>query len=214
MATRAYSSPRRAAEAVRTRALILDATALLCSRDGYTATTLKAIAAEAGVSVQSVTAAGTKAALLVAAFERAFSGTEGRESLADRPDVAAIMGQPDTAEALRQYLDYVADANRRTSGIVRAMEAAAQVDATAASALADLEQRRRGDMSLAAGWFAQRGLIPPADIPRVADELGYVVGGEAYAYFVVLRGWSDAEYRAWLGRSLAPYLAPSTHSAN
>ncbi|GLK16910.1 TetR/AcrR family transcriptional regulator [Herbiconiux flava] len=203
MAKRAYSSPRRAAEAARTRELILDATATLCARDGYLATTLKAIAAEAGVSVQSVTAAGTKAVLLIAAFERAFSGTEGRESLADRPDVRAIMQRPDTELALDQYLDYVADANSRTSGIVRAMEAAAQLDEAAAAALADLEGRRRSDMGLAARWFAQRGLIDPADIPRIADELGYVVGGEAYAYFVGLRGWTAADYRAWLARAVS-----------
>lgn len=170
------------------------------------ATTLKAIATEAGVSVQSVSAAGSKATLLIAAFERAFSGTEGRESLAERPTVIAIMSEPDTARARELYLDYVADANRRTSGIVRAMEAAAQVDDAAATALADLEGRRRSDMGLAAGWFAQRGLIGDADIPRFADELGHLVGGEAYAYFVSLRGWTDAQYRDWLSRSVALLL--------
>ena len=206
MTKRAYSSPRRAAEAARTRELILDAVGTLCARDGYAATTLKAIAAEAGVSVQSVTAAGTKAVLLIAAFERVFSGTEGRESLADRPAVASIMAEPDTEIALERYLDYVAEANARTSGIVRAMEEAAHVDAGAAAARADLERRRSSDMLLAAGWFADRGVIPKVDVARVADELGYIVGGEAYAYFVVAHGWDGAAYRAWLGRSIRPFV--------
>ena len=214
MAKRAYSSPRRAAEAARTRELILDAVATLCTRDGYAATTLKSIAVEAGVSVQSVTAAGTKAALLIAAFERVFSGVEGRESLADRPAVASIMAEPDTEVALERYLDYVAEANTRTSGIVRAMEEAAHVDAGAAVARADLERRRGSDMLLAAGWFADRGLIPKDDIARVADELGYVVGGEAYAYFVVSRGWDGVAYRAWLGRSVRPFVSGAEGTDN
>jgi AcrR family transcriptional regulator len=213
MPKRAYSSPRRAAEAARTRELILDATATLCARDGYAATTLKAIAAEAGVSVQSVTAAGQKATLLIGAFERVFSGTEGRESLSERPDVAAIMGQPDSEVAIEQYLDYIAEANRRTFGVVRAMEVAAQVDSQAAAALADLEERRRSDMAIAAGWFAERGLIDGEDAPRVAVELGYVVGGEAYAYFVSLNGWSFEEYRAWSGRALRALLRPEVTSS-
>ena len=206
MTTRAYSSPQRTADAARTRAAILDAVATRCSRDGYAATTLRGIAAEAGVSLQSVTLAGTKAALLVAAFERTFSGNEGRESLSERPAMAVIMAQPDTATAVEQWLDYVAAANHRSAGLSRAMAAAAEVDRFAAVAVADLTARRGSDMELAAFWCLQRGLIEPADVPRIAAEIGYLVGPEGYAYFVDHLHWSRADYRAWLGRSLRMLL--------
>jgi len=206
MTTRVYSSPQRAADAARTRAGILDAVATLCSRDGYAATTLKGIAAEAGVSLQSVTLAGSKAALLIAAFERTFSGTEGRESLSERPAMAVIMSQPDASVAIEQWLDYVTAANHRSAGLSRAMAAAAEVDRLAAAAVADLTARRGADMELAASWCLQRGLIQPADVPRIAAEIGYLVGPEGYAYFVGHLRWPLPDYRAWLGRSLRMLL--------
>ncbi len=79
---RSYHTPRRQADAAATRANIIDAAARLFIRDGYVATSLKAIAAEADVSVPTVHANGPKHALLIAAFERTFAGDEGRHSLA------------------------------------------------------------------------------------------------------------------------------------
>lgn len=202
MTTRSYTSPLRAAEAARTRDAILDAVAALCVSNGYAATTLKAIAAEAGVSVQSVSLAGTKASLLIAAFERAFSGSEGRESLAERPAMAEIMALADADEAISRWLDYVADANARTAGLSRVMETAAGVDPVAADAVADLRARRRRDMGLVAGWFAQRGLVEPENVGRIADEVGLIVGPEAYEYFMAEVAWTPERYREWMSRSI------------
>ena len=209
--SRTYSSPQRSADAARTRAAILDAVATLCSRDGYAATTLKAIAAEAGVSLPSVTLAGSKAALLIAAFERRFSGDEGRQSLAERPAMAEIMALPDTEVAVGRWLDYVADANRATAALSRAMVTAAEADALAAVAVEDLAARRASDMQLAAGWCAHRGLIDPADVATTAIELGYLIGPETYAYFVEQSRWSGDEYRRWLERSLRHVLPGLAH---
>lgn len=207
MTPRAYTSPRRQADAARTRAAIVDAAATLFSRDGYPATTMKAIAAEAGVSVQSVHLAGSKASLLIAAFERAFAGDEGSHSLSERPAMAEIMGRPDVAEALSGWLDFVADANRRTARISRAMAVAADVDPLAAEVVADLERRRRRDMRIAAEWAASRGLVAEAGVDRAADELSHLVGPETYDFFVLRAQWPDAEYRRWLTASLDDLLA-------
>lgn len=202
MPPRPYSSPARQAEAQRTRAAILDAAAQLFARDGYTRTTMKDIAAAAGVSVQSVHLAGTKAALLVAAFERTFAGDDGPHSLAERPAIAEIMARPDTDDAVRAWLDYVAAANRATAGIVRAMAVAAETDELAAAAIADLDARRRADLGLAAAWMSQRGLLDPRDQDQAADELNHLVGPETHAFFVTKSGWTDDRYRAWLETAL------------
>lgn len=207
MATRNYSSPLRAAEAERTRAAIVGAATVLFSRGGYIATTMKAIALEAGVSVQSVHLAGSKAELLVAAFERSFAGDEGRQSLADRPQLVEIMADPDTDFALARWLDFVAEANQRSARLSRAMVTAAEADPIAAAAIADLDTRRRRDMAVAAGWAAGRGVIPTEGVTVVADELGFFTGPETYAYLVQATRWSHEQYRLWLAGRVQEVVA-------
>lgn len=206
MSPRSYSSPLRQAEAARTRAAIVDAAAVLFSRDGYPATTMKAIAAEAGVSVQSVHLAGSKATLLIGAFERTFAGDEGDHSLTERPAMIEIMARPDLMDALTGWLDYVTEANRRTAGISRAMTVAAEVDPVAAEAVADLDARRRRDLGLAAGWAVQRGILAPEGVDQATDELNYLVGPETYDFLVRRSGWDEGRYRRWLQESLLGVL--------
>jgi len=204
---RTYSSPRRQAEAQRTREAILDAAARLFSRVGYARTTMKDIAVDAGVSVQSVHLAGPKAALLVASFERAFAGDEDRHSLAERPAMAEIMSRPHVPDAIAGWLDYVTRANAATAGLVRAMTVAAETDDLAAAAVADLDARRRADLGLAAGWLIDRGLLDPGRADQAADELNHLVGPETYAFFVTRSGWTVERYRTWLEVSLEGLLA-------
>lgn len=160
--------------------------------------------------MQSVSLAGTKASLLVAAYERAFSGTEGRESLSERPEMAAIMAEADARIAIGRWLDYVAHANTRTAALYQALVIAAQLDPVAAEALADLSRRRSSDMELAVGWLVHRGLMPPPRSTRVADEIGLIVGPEAFAYFVTDRGWDLARYRSWMQEVLPVKLIRSS----
>lgn len=202
MGTRRYVSPSRQADAARTRAHILDAVGELCSTIGYQATTLKAIAERAGVSVQSVSLAGSKASLLVGAYERAFSGTEGAESLAARPAMIAIMAEPDASAAIDRWLWYVAEANERTAALYPALVTAAQLDPLARVALANLNSRRAADMQLATTWCIERGLLDARHDDHVADKLGLIVGPEAYGYLITDRGWNPSTYHSWMREAL------------
>lgn len=207
MSPRTYSSPKREADAARTRVAIVDAAATLFARDGYPATTMKAIAAEAGVSVQSVHLTGSKAALLIAAFERTFAGDEGRHSLSERPAMVEILARASLDDVVEGWLDFVADANRRTARISRAMSVAAEIDPLAAEVVADLDGRRRRDLGVAAGWAVGRGLLAPARADQAADELNYLVGPETYDFLVLRSGWSDERYRAWMHEMLRDLFA-------
>ncbi|WP_378143682.1 TetR/AcrR family transcriptional regulator [Cnuibacter sp. UC19_7] len=200
---RAYSSPRRAAEAASTRASIIAAAAKLFVRDGYAATSLKAIAKEANVAVPTVQLQGSKHSLLIAAFEVAFAGDEGTHSLTERPSLIAIMAEPDLATAIDRYVEFLDDANQRAAGIVRAMAAAADADPAARAAYEELEGRRHRDMLLAAGWFAGRGVIPEERVAEAADVLGYITSADAYLHFTRTRGWSRTQWRQWTANQLA-----------
>ena len=81
---RAYASPLRRAQAETTRATVLDAAAALFVREGYLRTTMKAIAAEAGTSVETVYAQGSKSALLLTCVDRALGGDDDDVPLTER----------------------------------------------------------------------------------------------------------------------------------
>src|ERR671928_1326692 len=81
---RGYNSPLRAEQAQRTRAAVLDAAGRCFLDKGYAATTMKDIAAEAGVSVQTVFGQGSKAALLLACVDRAVVGDDEEVPLRQR----------------------------------------------------------------------------------------------------------------------------------
>ena len=68
---RAYNSPRRREQAAATRTQILAAAQRLFERDGYPATSMAAVAAEAGVSLKTVYVVfETKSGLLRAVWHR------------------------------------------------------------------------------------------------------------------------------------------------
>jgi len=202
MSPRQYSSPLREAEAVRTRERIVAAAGARFARDGYVATTMKGIAEEAGVSVQSVHLAGSKSALLIAAFELSFAGDEGTHSLSERPAMAEIMARESLEDVLTGWLDYVAAANARTAGLSRAMVTAGETDEVAAAAVADLDARRRRDMRVAAGWALSRGMLAAESVGQAADEISFVIGPEAYDFFVTRAGWSQQQYREGIERGM------------
>ncbi|WP_193755326.1 TetR/AcrR family transcriptional regulator [Microbacterium testaceum] len=199
---RSYQSPKRQAEAAATRANIVDTAGRLFVRDGYVATTIKAIAAEAGVSIPTVHLNGPKHALLIAAFERTFAGDEGLHSLTERPALVEIMSEPDTDTAIGRYVDFLIEANQRSAAIVRAMLAAADSDAEVRAAYLELEMRRHRDMTIGAGWFLQRERIRVDQVAIAADVLGLITGPDPWTHLTVTRGWDVDAYRSWLTAQL------------
>ena len=75
--TRRYRSPRREQQARRTRARIIAAAADRFLARGYAATTMRAVAADAGVALPTVELVfGTKARLLKAVIDTAIAGDD------------------------------------------------------------------------------------------------------------------------------------------
>src|SRR5215217_4210057 len=83
--TRPYNSPRRREQAAATRRQILDAAQRLFERQGYAATTMAAIAAEAGVATKTVYLAfETKSGVLRALWHLLLRGDDEDRPVADR----------------------------------------------------------------------------------------------------------------------------------
>ncbi len=202
-ATRGYNSTLRARQAAETRARILDAAAECFSATGYGGTSLADIARAAGVSVETVKLNGPKRDLLLAAFEQRFAGREGHDSLAEHEPIVAITETVDDAEYLSGIVRFVADANRRSSRLWAAFLAAASSDEVVAEALAALQQRRRADFQALTTALAERGMVAAgADPERLAEALSFIVSPESFGQLVLESGWSQADYEAWLLRTV------------
>src|SRR4051812_30475885 len=100
--TRRYDSPRRREQAAATRREILQAAQRLFEEQGYAATTMAAIAAEAGVALKTVYVAfETKSGLLRALWHLLLRGDEADAPVAQREWYRKVIDEPDPERKLR-----------------------------------------------------------------------------------------------------------------
>jgi AcrR family transcriptional regulator len=197
----------RQRQALWTRRLIVDAARKLFLERGYTATTIDAIAEEAGVAVSTVYAAfKNKRTILRAIREAWHEQTRAREINEE------ASRQPDPG----RRLGMVANATRRqweTGGAVVAVyQGAAAADREAAAELEQALRGRRAALDRVVGGM-DGALRPGLDPARAAAVLRALCGAEVYRELVAQSGWSPDEYEAWLYETLEEQLLPRKPSA-
>jgi AcrR family transcriptional regulator len=195
---RRYDSSRRAEQAAETRRRIVAAAAECFAAQGYARTTLAQVAERAGVSVESVTAAGPKRALLIAAFSQTFVGRETEGSVLEDDAWAAALALEDPVAMLEAVADLVLAGQQAGNGIWGAVTAAAREEPEVAELYRALTERRRADHLRGVDAFAARGLLRPGRTrEQHADVLALLDGFEPYQTLVVEFGWTPAELRDW-----------------
>jgi Transcriptional regulator len=203
---------RRSAQARATRDLIVDTASALFHAHGYPATSLTAIAAGAGVVVQTIyNAVGNKAAVLNAVLDRTVSGPNAPMAVPDfmRERMTAA---GDSASAVAVLADWLAEVNPRAEKVFELIRQAAAVDPE----IAELERRRSlqrlENYREAAATIRRRGALGhAASDERTAATIFAIGHPEVFRSLTGGAGWSVADYRAWLGASLTAALAVSQH---
>lgn len=195
-AARSYRSALRAEQARDTRLRVVEAAGRLFSGSGFQSTTMAAIARAAGVSTETVKAAGSKSELLIAAFEVTFSGAEGESTLVDTPVAASAIDVP-RAAFLRAVVDVIATANERGHALWTVVLGAALSDEAVAAALERILDQRRADYAMLVAELRSHGAAV-ADPERAAAELSFLLSPESYQQLVVQSGWTREEYVGWL----------------
>jgi AcrR family transcriptional regulator len=190
----------RQRQALATQALILDAARALFLRQGYVATTIDAIAAEAGVGVSTVYAIFRNKRGILAAIREAWHLESGQREIYQR-----ARREPDP----KARLALAAHATRRqweTSGeMVRIYDAAANADPDAAAELAKALQGRRANLR---GFIEEmspglRAGVTPAEAVAIFFALTH---SELYHSLVGDDGWSPDSYERWLAATLQAQL--------
>jgi AcrR family transcriptional regulator len=205
---RRYEMANRSRQAAETRRRIVQAAAGLFLKDGYAATSMNAIAAEAGVAVQTVYASmKTKKNILRAVIQLTVRGEEEHVPVAAGPRWREMERATDPREKLAMFARIHREICDREAAIFTVLETAAAVEPEIEPLLREKEQFRYEDQARVARSLGRRGLLRTGMSVRKASEIIWALASErVYLALVQARGWRVEEYEAWLTDQLAAAL--------
>jgi AcrR family transcriptional regulator len=207
---RRYDMSNRRRQAAETRRRIAEAAARLFLERGYAATTIEAIAAEAGVAVPTVYASmKTKQAILWAAIELTARGDAGELPLAERHWWREMENERAARTKLAMFARIHREICEREAAVFTVLEAAAAVDPELTPVMTQKEQARYSDQSRVARSLKRQGTLRPGLSARKASDIIWALATErSYLALVRDRGWRAKEYEHWLTEQLAAALLP------
>jgi AcrR family transcriptional regulator len=197
--TRRYESPRRREQAAATRRQILEAAQRLFERQGYAATTMAAIASEAGVALKTVYVAfETKSGLLRALWHLLLRGDEEDAPVGDRHWYRELLDEPDPDRLLQLTARNSRAVKERAGALMGVIRSAASTDADIAELWAriqsDFHDNQRG---IVKALHARKALRPGLGVARAADVLWTLNHPDLWLLLVGERGWTPAEWERW-----------------
>jgi AcrR family transcriptional regulator len=208
---RSYRSKVREEQARRTRRRIVSAATEEFRTSGYAVTTMRAIAASAGVSVPTVELAfATKAGLLKAAIDVAIAGDDAPLPVLDRDWAARATKITEIGELLDVVVSVLTAAQERSAGLV-----AAVLDSGAPAELSGVADQLVSQRERTAAWLVDRlaalaPLRPELNRADAVETVWLLMDPALFVRLVRHRGWDPSRYRAWVARSLRHLLLPDT----
>jgi AcrR family transcriptional regulator len=199
---------RREQRARQTRTRITDAAMRLFVERGFLATTVDAIAAEAGVASATVYQAfGTKQRVLESALDTTIAGDSSPAPLLDREWVVDARSHRNPRARLEAVVLHAAQIAARTAPVKQVMRDAAATDRRVKRLIAeDHERRRRTQRALVEFAVGDEELRPGMTIDRAADSFFMLVNSHGHELATEALGWSDSDWQRWLVEVLTDQL--------
>jgi len=204
---RIYRSDIRRQRADQTREKIVSAATELFLRGGYPATTIAAVAAAAGVSVETIYKGfGGKAGLVRAIWERGLAG-RGPLHAEDRSD--ALRKQGDAGALIDGWGRLTSEVAPRVAPITLLVKSAAGSDAELDALDREMEADRLGRMTdNARALLRTGGLRAGIGLHEIADVLWTASSPQLYELLVLRRGWPLKRYSAFVASTMKAALLP------
>jgi AcrR family transcriptional regulator len=198
---RPYESPRRREQAAATRLEILEAAQRLFERDGYAATTMAAIAAEARVALKTVYIAfETKSRLLRALWNLRLRGDREDVPIAEQEWYRAVLEEPDPERQLRMNAHNSADGKVRIGGLLEVIRSAAPTEPEIATLWNRIQTEYRANQGAIVESIRDKGALrPDLDAERGTDILWTLNHPSTWQLLAGERGWTADEYERWTG---------------
>jgi AcrR family transcriptional regulator len=206
--SRRYATPKRDQRAAATREAILAAAEALFLRDGYARTSMKAIAAQAGVSEKTMYLAfGTKATLLRQVIRLAVQGDEARLPPSERPEWRAVVAGS-SSETFARFAAMNAALMTRTATIIELGEAAAATDPELATYRDEAHATTRESLRALAVELKRRGVLAPDISVQDAADTIYAIAADESVFLRLTRdcGWTSDSYADLIARALQANL--------
>lgn len=199
---------RRAEKSERTKRQILDAASSLFAANGYAATTIDAIAAEADVAAETIYSRfGNKLTLLRGILEPAIVGNARGVDILDLPEVAAIRAMTDQRGQLAALTQLSRGMLERATKWHRILRNSGAVDPALAEFVRDDEQRRYRVQSAYIDMLLANGpLREGLSHDEAAATYGALANPDTYDLLTIRRGWTADHYQTWLRATLTLLL--------
>jgi AcrR family transcriptional regulator len=213
-AGRRYDARSRQLQAQQNRDRVLAVASRLFIAQGYAATSIEQIAAEAGLSVRTVFAGFTsKINLLKHVVDTAVVGDSDQIPLHQRPSMRAVHDAATAEDAYERLADTYAEVAERGYGIYAVVHGAADADPDIAELERHLDTQRLTGVGHLTATFAERlAVTDPAAIAHIRDTLWTLGSPLQYRLLVQERGWTRRQYRDWIARALAAMIPPPQSS--
>jgi AcrR family transcriptional regulator len=195
---RRYDASKRRLAAARTRQAILDSALHLFASQGYSATPMTAVAAHAGVALDTVYASvGRKPELARLLIETAISGTGQAVPAEQRDYVLAIQAAPDAETKIAIYASAMRAIAGRLAPVLSIVQQAAPAEPALAALWTEIAERRSANMRR---FAAELAAVAPLRVePQDAADIIWATNApELYQLLVGQRGWSPERYEHFL----------------
>ena len=213
--SRPYDSSRRRAQAAATRRDILEAAQRLFEQQGYAATTIAAIAAEAGVALKTVYLAfETKSGVLRALWNLLLRGDQGEVPVAERSWYREVLAEPDPQRQLRLNARNSRAVKTRIAGMLKVVRDAAPVDRDIEALWQRIQTEFHANQRAVVQSLADKqALKGQLDVDTATDILWSLNHPSVYWLLAGERGWSPERYEQWMTDLLCSQLLGGRSSA-
>ncbi len=204
---RRYESPRRREQAAATRQTIMGAAQKLFEAQGYAATTMAAIADEAGVALKTVYLAfDTKSGLIRALWDTLLRG-EADIAVAQQPWYLEVLNESDPVRQLQLNARNSTVVKKRVGNLLRVLRDGAptdpDVDALWTLINTDFYANQR---EIVRSLHKRKALRRNLDVTKATDLLWTLIHPDVWHLLVGARGWSPARYEKWLADTTCEQL--------
>jgi AcrR family transcriptional regulator len=208
---RPYRSERRQEQARATRAAILAAAEGLFVEQGYTRTTIEAIAQAAGVATITVYSSfKTKREVVSALISAAVSGDQAPAPVYEQERAQAALAETDQRRQVTLFAAHMREILDRVSPLFEVLDQAASVEPD----IADLRQqllsgRLHGMRVFVRGLAAHGPLRAGLSESAAAETTWAVTAPQLFRMLTRDLGWNGDRWTAWATEMLAAALLPA-----
>ncbi len=199
---RPYRSELREQQAERTRLLIAAAARARFLEKGWSGTSVRSVAAGAGVSEATVYAVyGSKAGLASSLIDAAEQSADVRRTVAD-----LVRHRGDPAAQLSDFVAFDRRLYEHGGDVIRLLSEARRQFPDLGAAREDGRRRGEAERATVFSSWPDRVWRPGVDAPRALAVYALLVSFEAYDVATAERGWSADEVERWWHATLVELL--------